>query len=105
MRNGYMDVGSFKQAMKVVDALTDAGYEVLISWDGEYHTYADETGIKKEKYYRIEFVHQKYDDDYFVLNSEVEEQLRLIKVIEESKNDELSTLTLDELKKELGIKK
>jgi exo-beta-1,3-glucanase (GH17 family) len=98
-------INTFKKAMNVVEALTDAGYEVLVSSDNHFHSYEDQDGIRKEKSYMIYYIHPQWDGDFFELNSEVEEQLRIIKAIEEAKDDEVSTTSLEDLKKELGIKK
>lgn len=72
----YVEVNSFKQAVKVVEALTDSGYQVLVHTDNHYHPYQTESGWVKEKTYQIEYVHTEYEGDWFMLSSECEQKIK-----------------------------
>jgi hypothetical protein len=67
--HGSIEVVGWKAANEIAQHLIDAGYQVLITSDGE-RLHEIEYGGEKHLAYKVAFTHPKYDNSYFEIISE-----------------------------------
>jgi len=65
-----VEITGWEEAEKVIKALVINGYQVLVEWDGEFNPYytGDQT-LKRERTYRISYVHPRHEDNQFILEN------------------------------------